>query len=166
MQTIFSVFATFAPADAAVHELQEQGFQAEDINVVVHAQLAKSNLDEVNRARVHVDTTDAIGQQELSGLALLVMNEQPVEVRGLGQIYAAGQMATILANSTVASSQTGEDVQSMLVSYGVPTKTAAQYQSTVAKGGVMLWVRSDDQRVSTVTEILRRHHGQQVMTNQ
>lgn len=166
MQTIFSVFPNFADADAAVHELQEQGVNRENINVLVHAQLAKSNLDEVNLARVHVDTTGAIGQQELSGLALLVLNERPVEVRGLGQVYAAGQMATILANSTVASNQTGEDVESILVTYGVPAKIAAQYQTTVANGGVLLWVRNDDQRGGTVTEILQRHHGKQVMTNQ
>lgn len=166
MQTIFSGFKQFTDADAAVQALQEQGFDQKALNVLVDAQTAKSNLDTVNQARVHVDVTDAIGVQELSGLALLVMNERPVNVRGLGPVFAAGTMADILVSSTTANGQSGEDVQSMLQSYGVPAKTAESYHSLVAGGGVLLWVRSEDTQVSTVSDILRRHHAQQVMTNQ
>lgn len=166
MQTIFSGFKQFANADAAVQELQEQGIDQKALNVLVDVQTAKSNLDTVNQARVHVDVTDAIGVQELAGLALLVMNERPVNVRGLGQVFAAGAMADILVSSATANGQSGEDVQSMLQSYGVPAKTAESYQTLVAGGGVLLWVRSEDNQISTVSDILRRHHAQHVMTNQ
>lgn len=166
MQTIFSGFKQFADADAAVQELQERGIEQKALNVLVDARTAKSNLDTVNQASVHVDVTDAIGVKELSGLALLVMNERPVNVRGLGQVLAAGTMADILVSSTTANGQGGEDVQSMLQSYGVPAQTAETYYSLVAGGGVLLWVRSEDDQVSTVSDVLRRHHAQQVMTNQ
>jgi hypothetical protein len=164
VQTIFSGFKQIADADAAVQELQAIGIAAAAINVLVDARTAKANLDEVNLARVNVDVTDAIGEQELTGLALLVMNERPVAVRGLGQVYAAGPMADILVSS--ATPQSGEDVQSILVSYGVPATTADTYHTLIAGGGVLLWVRSEDEQVSSVSEILRRHHAQQVMTNQ
>jgi hypothetical protein len=36
----------------------------------------------------------------------------------------------------------------------------------VASGGVLLWVRSESNQISTVSDVLRRHHAQQVMTNQ
>jgi hypothetical protein len=166
VQTIFGVFKDFAQADNAVHELQDKHFPKEALNVLVHEQAAKSNLDEVNLARVHVDATDTIGEKELSGLALLVLNERPVTVRGLGPVYAAGQMATILASSATTTDQGGEDAQSILTSYGVTDKTAETYCTTVAGGGVLLWVRSNDQQTSTASEILRRHNAQQVMTNQ
>jgi hypothetical protein len=166
MQTIFSGFKQFADANAAVQELQERGIDQEALNVLVEAQTAKSNLDTVNQARVHVDVTDAIGVQELTGLALLVMNERPVNVRGLGPVLAAGTMADILVSSTTANGQSGEDVQSMLQSYGVPAQTAERYHSLVASGGVLLWVRSEGNQISTVSDVLRRHHAQQVMTNQ
>lgn len=165
MQTIFSGFKQFADADAAVQELQEHGIAQSALNVLVDAQTAKSNLDTVNQARVHVDVTDAIGVQELSGLALLVMNERPVTVRGLGPVFASGTMADILVSSTTANGQSGEDVQSMLQSYGVPANTAETYYTLLAGGGVLLWVRSEEAQVSTVSDVLRRHHAQQVMTN-
>ncbi len=166
MQTIFSQFTDFMDADAAVRELHANGIKSDSMNVLVHAQQAKSNLEDVNFARANVDSSDAVGEQELSGLALLVANKQPVELRGLGQVYAAGQMATILASSTVANSQSGDDVESVLVSYGVPAKTVEIYSNTLKQGGVLLWVRSDDGLVGTVSSVLHSHNGQEVMTNQ
>ncbi len=166
MQTVFSMFKGFMDADAAVRELQANGVKADATNVLVHAQTAKSNLDDVNFARAHVDASAAIGEQELSGLALLVANKQPVEVPGLGTAYVAGQMATILASSTATSNRTGDNVASVLVSYGVPAQTADQYTDTIKQGGVLLWVRSEDQLVGTISSILHRHNGQAVITNQ
>jgi hypothetical protein len=166
MQTIFSAFPTVPDADAAVHALQEKQIDGGRINVLVQATAAKANLDQVNLERVHVDATNAIDDRELSGLALLVANEQPVDVRGIGPVLAGGELATILANATVASNQTGEDVQSMLVAYGVPTETAASYEQTIAQGGTLLWVRDEDERVRTAASILQRHNAQSMVTNQ
>lgn len=166
MQTIFSQFTDFADADAAVRELQANGVEADSMNVVVHAQQAKSNLDDVNFARANVDSSDTLGEHSLTGLALLVANKRPVEVRGAGQVYAAGQMATILASSAVANSQSGDDMESVLTSYGVPAKTVTAYTNTVKQGGVLLWIRSDDQMVGTISSVLHSHNAKDVMTNQ
>lgn len=166
MQTIFSAFPTVTDADAAIHALQDQQIDPGRMNVLVQATAAKSNFDQVNLARVHVDATNAIDDRELTGLALLVANEQPVEVRGIGPVLAGGELATILANATVASNQTGEDIQSMLVDYGVPVETAAAYEQTIAQGGTLLWVRDEDEQVRTATGILQRHNAQQLVTNQ
>lgn len=165
MQTIFSGFDQFADADAVVQALLAANFPVEELNVLVDVQTAKSNLDQVNRARVHVDVTDAIGEQVLSGLALLVGNKQPVAVQGLGQVYASGQLATILASSTTAGGQSGDNAQTILASYGVPVEKAAAYQKLVHTGGVLLWLRSEEQRVSTAAEIFRRHNGHTLLAN-
>lgn len=165
MQTIFCAFTTYPEADDAVRQLQESDFDMAEINALVHDGVAKAHMDENNLARVHVDVTDQIGEQELSGLALLVGNEQPVQVRNVGPILAAGQMATILANSAATQNQTGEDLESMLITYGAPQETASAYHTTVANGGVLLWVRSDESRSAEAATILRRHNGQHVMSN-
>ncbi len=166
MQTIFSAFSTTTDADAAIQALQDKQIDPGRMNVLVQATAAKSNLDQVNLARVHVDATNAIDDRELTGLALLVANEQPVDVRGLGPVLAGGELATILANATVASNQTGEDIQSMLVDYGVPVETAATYEQTIAQGGTLLWVRDEDERVRAAAAILRSHNAQQMVANQ
>lgn len=166
MQTIFSAFPTVAAADAAIHALQEKQINSARMNVLVQATAAKANLEQVNLERVHVDVTDAIDDRELAGLALLVANEQPVDVRGIGPVLAGGELATLLANATVVSNQTGEDVASMLVEYGVPTATAATYTQTIAQGGTLLWVRDEAEHVRTTAAILRQHNAQEVVTNQ
>lgn len=166
MQTVFALFKSYPDADDAVRQLQESGFAAEEMNAIVHANTAKSYMkEEINLAQVHVDATDEIGDQELSGMALLVGNEQPVDVRGVGPVLAAGDMATILASSAMAQNQTGEDLESMLVSYGVSQETAHTYQSAIANGGVLLWMRSQTDHNSKVTPILQRHNGQHVFNN-
>lgn len=165
MQTIFCAFQTVPDADAAIRSLQDSQIDPERMNVLVQANAAKSNLDQVNLERVHVDATNAIDNRELSGLALLVANEQPVEVRGIGPVLAGGELATILANATVASNQTGEDIQSMFVEYGVSPETAETYEDAIEQGGVLLWVRDEDERIRTVAGVLRRHNAQEVTTN-
>lgn len=165
MQTIFCAFRNIPDADAAIHSLQDSQIDPERMNVLVQATAAKSNLDQVNMERVHVDATNAIDDRELSGLALLVANEQPVNVRGIGEVLAGGELATILANATVASNQTGEDIQSMFVDYGVPPATAATYEQTIERGGALLWVRDEDERIRNVAGILRRHNAQEMTTN-
>ncbi|MCB0061647.1 MAG: hypothetical protein KDE19_06015 [Caldilineaceae bacterium] len=165
MQTIFCAFTNIPDADAAIHSLQDKQIDPGRMNVLVQATAAKSNLDQVNMARVHVDATNAIDDRELSGLALLVANEQPVEVRGIGPVLAGGELATILANATVASNQTGEDVQSMFIDYGIAPATAKTYEQTIEQGGALLWVRDEDEQIRTAAGILRRHNAQDVMTN-
>jgi hypothetical protein len=165
MRTIFSRFEHFAEADEAVRALQAQDFPEDAINVLVNAKVAKSNLDEVNLARVHVDATDAVGEQELSGLALLVGNEQPVNVPGVGPVLAAGQLATLLAGSAVPSSQGSDDMQSLLEEYGVPADTAARYCSALSGSGVLVWVRTDDERIGEAAELFRGHGGHDVRSN-
>jgi hypothetical protein len=166
MRSVFSQFKNYADADEAVRTLQEKGFVGDDINVLVLAQVAKSNMDEVNLARVHVDVTDAVGEQELSGLALLVGNEQPVHVRGVGPVLAAGQLATILANTATETSRADDDLQTMLVSYGIPEETAGSYHAVLTNGGVLAWVRTGDSRVGEVAEVFRSHNGKAVTANQ
>lgn len=165
MQTIFCAFNNLNEADAAIRGLQENQIKADNINVLVQATAAKANLDEVNMNRVHVDATNAIDNRELSGLALIVANEQPVDVRGIGAVLAGGELATILANATVASNQSGEDLQSMFVDYGVPPTTASIYEETVEKGGALLWIRDEDTHIRTVAGVLRQNNAQDVMTN-
>ncbi|RIK40442.1 MAG: hypothetical protein DCC55_15060 [Chloroflexi bacterium] len=166
MRTIFSRFEHFAEADEAVRALQDKGFSEDAINVLVNAKVAKANLDEVNLARVHVDVTDAVGEQELSGLALLVGNEQPVNVPGVGPVLAAGQLATLLAGSAVPSSQGSDDMQDLLEDYGIPADTAARYCSALSGTGVLVWVRTEDERIGDVAQVFRGHGGHDVRGNE
>ncbi len=166
MRTIFSRFTKYTDADEAVQALLAKDYAAEEINVLINAQSAKSNMDDVNLARVHVDVTDAVGQRALNGLALLVGNEQPVNVTGIGPVLAAGQLATILANAANASSRAGDDLETLLKDYGVPAETATHYRAAVADTGVLVWVRAEDDQMGEVGEIFRRFNGNDVVTNQ
>jgi hypothetical protein len=165
MRTIFSRFERYTDADEAVRALLANGIAKEAINVLVDASIAKSNMDEVNLARVHVDVTDAVGKQELTGLALLVGNEQPVNIPGVGPLLAAGQLATILASAAVPSDRASDDLQTLLERFGVPVETAIHYCTAVAGTGVLVWVRTEDERIGEVGEVFRRYHGKEIISN-
>jgi hypothetical protein len=165
MRTIFSRFEHFDEADEAVCALQRKEVPKDAINVLVAAQTAKANMDEVNWARVHVDVTDAVGKQELTGLPLLIGNEQPINVREVGPVLAAGQLATILASAAVSSNRASDDMQTLLESFGLSAETATRYCVSLRATGVLVWVRTEEDRIGEVGEIFRRHGGKDVMTN-
>jgi len=165
MKSIFSSFDSFKNADDAVRQLREVGFKSSEINVLIQDAAAKANMEDVDMESVHVDVTDAIGERELGGLALLVANEQPVNLPDVGPLLAGGELATILTNSTDAQNQTGGTLAAMLVDFGLSEEAAESYRDAVGSSGVMIWVRSEEDQAGKASAILKDHNGQQITSN-
>mgnify|MGYP006288951789 CR=1 FL=1 len=126
-----------------------------EINVIVDAEVAKSHMD-VNLERAAIEATDVVGDEAM-GLDIILGAERPMEVHPLGNIYAAGEIATILANAAAAPDTTG--IEQMLEEFGVPSSKVGVYVETVATGGLIFWIRVDDDRASEARAILRKHNG-------
>ena len=75
-------------------------------------------------------------------------------------------LRAILANTATETSRADDDLQTMLVSYGIPEETAAGYHAVLTNGGVLVWVRTGDSRVGEVAEVFRSHNGKAVTANQ
>jgi hypothetical protein len=155
MQSVFSLFEVYEDCEEAVDDLVEQGFDEEEINVIVDEEVAKTHLD-VDLDRVDVKATDELGE-EARGLDILLGVEQPVVLPGLDEVYAAGDVATVLAK-TAASPDTGGLVGA-LVEFGVSQPIANAYIEAIEDGGLLFWLRTSDDRASEAGEILREHNG-------
>lgn len=155
MQSVFSLFEMYEDCEGAVDELIEQGFDEVEFNVIVDEEVAKTHLD-VDLGRVDVKATDELGQ-EAKGLDILLGVEQPVVLPGLDDVYAAGDVATVLAK-TAASPDTG-GLEGALVEFGVSQRIASVYVEAIEDGGLLFWLRTSDDRSSEADEILREYNG-------
>lgn len=163
MKTIFASFDNYASSRDAVNALLDEDFSLAEMNALVLADVAKREM-ETNQAKVHVNVTDEVGDVALHGLDRLVGGEQPVQAPQVGQVYAAGELATLLVNQFAGAG--GNSFTDILQEFGVPSDAAAHYASAINGGGVIFWVRSDDARASQAATTLRDRGAQHVFTNQ
>jgi hypothetical protein len=151
MKTVFASFSDYASANTAVDELQERGFSLEEMNALVLEDVAKRQMA-TDQSEVNVDVTDEVGDVELHGLDRLVGGEQPVQAPEVGRVYAAGELATLLAKQF---SGAGTRIfTEILQEFGVPAEAASRYESAVKSGGVLFWVRSDDARAAQAANVM------------
>jgi len=155
MRTVFSLFDAYEDCETAVDELLDEGFKEDEMNVIVDEEVAKTNLD-VKLDRVDVKATEELGE-EARGLDVLLGVEQPVAMPRVGDVYAAGKLATILAK-TAAAPDTG-GLREALIDFDVSEPAAGAYEEAVSNGALLFWVRSSDERASEAASILRDHNG-------
>jgi hypothetical protein len=155
MKSVFALFESYVDCRDAVEDFLQADFDDEEINVIVDAEVARSHMD-VNLERAGIEATDVVGE-EATGLDIFLGAERPMEVHPLGNIYAAGEIATVLANAAAAPDTTG--IEQMLEEFGVPSSKAGVYVETVATGGLIFWIRVDDDCAAKARKILRKHNG-------
>ena len=161
MKSVFSLFEKYQDCEAAVDDLLEADFAQDEFNLIVKAEVARTHLD-VDLDVVDVKATDQVGQ-ESRGLDVLLGVEQPIDVPRLGRVYAAGEIATIMAK-TVESPRTGT-VADTLEEFGVPSSMTTPYIEAIANDWLLFWVRTSDERAALAGEILRRHNGKKMASH-
>ena len=70
-------------------------------------------------------------------------------VPGLGIIAAAGPVAGLLSGAVTGGIVGG------LIDLGIPERESRQYESDIRQGKVLFSMKTDEDKVSRVTEILR-----------
>lgn len=161
MKSVFSLFENYEDCKAAVDDLLQEGFDEEEMNVIVDEELAKTHMD-VNLEHVVIKATDEIGE-EATGLDVLLGVEQPVVIPRLGSVYAAGEIATFLAKTAQASDI--ESVENTIAEFGIPRSIASSCIETILDGGVLFWVRTSDEQAPKAGEIFRAHNGFNIVSH-
>lgn len=160
MRTIFALFDGYPKARQAVEELRERGFRVEEMNAIIHAEVARGAMD-LNLRTADVRASEDLGERTLRGLDRLLATEQPVPLPPVGDVLAAGELANFVVAAAGAPDAEG-GFTAALVDFGVPREVAEVYQDGVASGGLLFWMRTDDERASEAREILQRHHASRV----
>lgn len=161
MKTIFALFDSYAGAREAVDALLGNDFNEEEMNALAMESTVKENID-VDLKEVNVQKTDEVGEQTVHGLAQLFGGEQPVHVGSSGELLAGGELATILVKQAASTGTDAGPLRSSLQEFGVPQDVAEAYQSAIVDGGVLLWVRVEDEQASAAASALREANGRQV----
>lgn len=161
MKSIFALYDNYADADQAVNALLEEGFDEDQMNVLVREQIAKKNLD-VGLHRVDVQKSDEVGRQTVRGLPALLGGEQPVPVPDIGGVLAAGDLATNTAQAASASWAPDTGLQKALMELSVPEDVAAAYRDGINEGGLLLWVRTADDQAPAAANALEMNNGKRV----
>lgn len=155
MKTIFGLFEIYQDAQAIVNELLDQGFPAEEMNVLIQEKVAKEDM-QVNLEDANVAVTDEVGEQRLHGLDRLLASQQPVMLPELEEVYAAGELATILAKTAAAPGAADGGLKAALMDFSVPEEVAQAYEAGVKEGGLLFWIRTSDDRAAKATNVLRK----------
>lgn len=157
MKTIFGLFRTYPEAEPAVHELLHRRFKPEQMNVLVQSGAADVH-PHAEPARPQADVAERLG----IGLDTMLAPKRPVTVPGVGNVYAAGTLAGLVVKTAALPGAAGDGLQAALVDLGVPADVARTYADGVGRGGVLFWIRVDDEEAPKAANMLRNMKAVQV----
>ncbi len=164
MKTIFALFDDYADAHEAVEALLGQAFEEKEMNAVALEETAKQNMDTlgIDLKRVNVEKTEKLGMKTVRGLEVLFGGEQPVHVGDTGDLLAGGELATMMVTQAASTGTAAGPLTNVLQEYGVPQDVAEAFRAGINDGGVLLWIRTKDERAPAAANALRAEHGRHV----
>lgn len=161
MRTIFALFEGYAEAREAVETLRERGLDVDEMNAIISAEVARSGMD-VNLRTADVRASEELGERTLHGLDRLLATEQPVPLPPVGDVLAAGELANFVVAAAGRSGAAEGGFTAALIDFGVPGDAAEAYQRGVADGGLLFWMRTEDERAGEVREVVQEQGASRV----
>jgi hypothetical protein len=125
---------------------------ASDVSGEFRAHLDEYDGDEVGDAAA----AGAAGGAVVGGLTGLLIGLGALAIPGVGPIVAAGPVLASLTGAGIGAATGG--LLGALVEWGIPESEAGYYTEAVRRGGTMVAVRADEQRVNEVTGILNTYN--------
>jgi hypothetical protein len=164
-KTIVALYDDYSEAQQAVRDLESAGFTRDDISIVANdadsrygGSATTGAEDQATGDGGHgsegagtgatIGTVIGGGAGLLAGLGLLA-------IPGVGPVVAAGPIVATITGAGVGAAAGG--LLGGLVGMGVPEEHAHAYAEGVRRGGALVTVRLDENRVDAATDILERH---------
>lgn len=153
-KTVVGVFDNHSYAETAAVQVKDQGLRTEDISII-----ARQGGDKTDRTSatmkaggrgVNDNISDGVVTGGvLGGLAGLLIGAGSMVIPGLGIIAAAGPITGLLSGAVTGGIVGG------LVDLGIPEDKSRQYETDVKAGKVLFSMRTDEDKVDRVANILR-----------
>jgi hypothetical protein len=165
MRTVVGLFDRFEEAQQVVHELRDAGFRGEEINLIARdadGEYTQSlDTDRVTGDRRDEDVSDGAGAGAgigavLGGIAGFLVGLGALAIPGVGPVIAAGPIVGALGGAGIGA--VGGGLIGALVDWGVPDEHANYYAEGVRRGGTLVAVRAEDERVDRALQIMNRHN--------
>lgn len=162
MDTVIGLFHDRSDANQAVTELEEAGFDSEEIGLLAQREAVEDVLH-VDREEAAVESAGAgaLGGSALGGLIGLLAGASALVVPGIGPAVAVGTWASVLG-TTAAGAGVGAaygGVVGALIGLGMTEEQTNVYVEGVQEGGILMVVQPEDNRPALAEEVLRANGG-------
>ncbi|MDK2800142.1 MAG: hypothetical protein PWQ70_1761 [Clostridiales bacterium] len=160
-KTVVGIFNSQERAESAARQIKDAGLRTDDISILAKdtnqdEQREEGRLVNENRA-IHDNVSDGtISGGVLGGLAGLLLGMGTMVIPGLGIIAAAGPIAGLLSGALTGSIVGG------LVDLGIPEEASREYEQEVRQGKILWSMRTDEDKVDSVADILRNAGAENV----
>lgn len=153
-RTIVGLFDTQDHAEMAARQVKDQGLRTDDISIIVkNSGQGEAGSDEGatnKKAQINDNISDGVVSGGLlGGIAGLLIGAGSMVIPGLGIIAAAGPITGLLSGAVTGGIVGG------LVDLGIPERQSKQYESDVMQGRVLFSMKTDEDKVSRISSILR-----------
>lgn len=170
---VFGIFQQNENAEAAIKELETEGFNTKDISIMMQNQEdAKVIADNTGASAADGAASGAATGAVIGGLAGLLVGIGAIAIPGLGALLIGGPLASALglsgaAAATVSGATTGllaGGLIGALVNIGVPEEDARLYEERVKSGAILVAVPARTGEHREASAILRENGAEQVKT--
>ncbi len=168
--TIIGIFSERTNAEDAINDLQDQGFNAKDMSIIMRDRgeaktLAQNTGTDVAGGTITGLTTGAV----VGGLAGLVGS---FVIPGLGAFLIGGPISAALgltgaAAATASGAVTGAvagGILGAIMGLGVPREDAQVYEESINNGGILIAVPATEETYEKAREILEAYDATNVRT--
>jgi uncharacterized membrane protein len=156
MATICGLFERYEDASRALERLNELGYGRDHISVIAPEKMVKDKLTgEFGNSEDTAKSGAVIG-----GVAGLLLGVGMILVPGVGPILGAGALATALGSTAVGAGlgAAAGSLRGALAEMGVPEAEAVAYEEGVHKGGILVTVITEGDRIQEVKETFKTYN--------
>jgi len=156
-RTVVAIFDNYSNAENAARQIKEKRLRTDDISIIVKD--SEDNRDTNGTMGFNMSTSSkgindnisdgVISGGILGGLAGLLIGAGSMVIPGLGIIAAAGPIAGLLSGAVTGGIVGG------LVDLGIPENRSRQYETDIKAGKILFSMKTDDDKVSFISSILR-----------
>ena len=168
LKTVVGLFDDLSEARNAVQELFREGFSRDDVNLIANEygryfdKDGRYRMSDSNGATAAADSDhSAIGKGAgigavLGGLGGFLVGLALLPIPGIGPVVAAGPITATLLGAVGGAVAGG--IVGALTDMGVPETHAPIYAEGVRRGGTLVIVKTDTNRVDRAMAVLNRYN--------
>ena len=160
MKTVVGIYDRISQARNAVNDLVDAGLSRDDVSLIApdpeghYADYVSTEDSATAETTGDAAAEGAIAGGVIGGLGGVLVGLGAFAIPGIGPIVAAGPIVAGLVGAGVGAATGG--LLGALVQWGVPEEEAGYYAEAVRRGSTLVAVRTPDNQVDRVVDILER----------
>jgi hypothetical protein len=171
MKLVLGLFDSRLGAEDAINELENSGFNAKDISIMMRSQEDTGEIQTSTGNSVGEGLAKGVGTGAVIGaIAGLLIGTSAVVVPGIGALLIGGPISAALgltgaAASTVTGAVTGGVAGGLvgaLVGLGIPEEDARVYETRIREGAILVAVPSSLSMADKAESVLTNNGATQI----